>query len=270
MKVISQSGLAKRLGVTRAAIQNAASAGKLDRLPDGGIDLDGAATRAYCAKFTLHRGKAAPKGRPEALTPEAMEAQRHRVQSQYGRLYAKFTERRAKYTPAPPFYAAARRMLEQLRAALAALPATVEYGATRTELELERAFIIAMKSGRHGIRLVMDPSDGEPDPARLPPAIPESADLTASKAYLDELGALRHEMEHAIEAKEALTIEDCKRRLSAIDQGTFAACRSAPRRMAGIVAALFKSAGPEAARAALTAHVAEIVQEIAAMEAAIQ
>lgn len=269
MNSITQAALAKRLGVGRSAITNAATAGKLRRLPDGSIDLDAAETREYTARFTLHRGKA-PKARPEALTPEAMEAQRHRVQSQYGRLYAKFTERRAKYTPAPPFYAAARRMLEQLRAALAALPATVEYGATRTELELERAFIIAMKSGQHGIRLVMDPSDGEPDPARLPPAIPESADLTASKAYLDELGALRHEMEHAIEAKEALTIEDCKRRLSAIDQGTFAACRSAPRRMAGIVAALFKSAGPEAARAALTAHVAEIVQKIAAMEAAIQ
>jgi hypothetical protein len=252
MSTITMAKLSKRLGISRAAITQAARAEKIDM--DGElVNLDGERTRAYLARFTLHRGK---QKQPEPQSPEAADALRRRLHAQYNRGIAKLERRKAQYIPAAIPRAAAAAMLASLTEGLEAMPSGIDLSGD-AEAALTACAVAVMEkakaAGRNAGPAWLAERKGQQAntlPASLDPDLP----LATLRAAIDDLTAHRHRQEQAIETGTALHKDQVQQRFGKIDADAFGMLRKMPRRYGAELQAVIEAEGREAARARLTGN----------------
>ncbi len=271
MSPVKPAVLARRLGIGRSAITNAANAGKLDRLPSGEIDLDGASTRAYLARFTLHRGK--QRSEPAPSSPEATAAKLAKARALYGRRLSALERRKRGLVPAYIVEAKTAALREALAEELRAIPGRVDLGCPGLERHLELVVSAALRAA---LTRAQGPIPPAPDTEEEPLAdelgpLPEEIPLVEVKANLDALDAMRIGLEHAVEEGEALAREDVRRRFSTLDATALSVVRSWPRRSVARLAAALVAEGEPAAHALLVSmmddEAARIEQALAALPA---
>lgn len=259
--------LADRLGVTKAAVSQAVARGRLVAGPDGSIDPEHPQNKEFLRRWTLHRGKSRPGF--SAGGPERAVALLERAVAAYARRLAEYKTRRAGFFPKRYSYAWLDSLACGIRDKLKEFPAMVNWEAQPFEIELERVMVHCLKTGKAAAdpknSILYDPPAEVPE-APLPETV-EGMDLDRARACLDRLAARKHDFERWVSAGSVISDEEVRRIIGRFggDYVNTSLVRF-PRRVVAQLAAVWSSAGLDAAKAELSRLIAD---EVARLDGAI-
>ena len=118
--LVKQVDLARKLGVSKAAVGQAVKAGSLVRQADGLVDTKDPENAAYLARFTAHRGKQRPRRTPSS--PARAAAMLSKVTAKFEKDVSAYNLRIKDTAPRYVLDAIARVYLDSACKSLASVP----------------------------------------------------------------------------------------------------------------------------------------------------